>query len=1222
MESRGDGGGAGGVGGGAGSSSRFISQIFWPEHCLGLGGRRGYLIGWNTAAFKCLVVTLVTVDAETGLPTLDQTERALEILSSDPRCRTLNDFCSSEGAPPTVLGEWLPNGRDYYHDGGTASAAAEAAAARRQSANIWLTVGQKAGRPVLRSLYCCGCAYRTCCYVVFYRPCNPDVLEYLPTIKKNASVYDNPGGGGDDDEGDGGGGTDVDGEGNSGDQSPVPSSAEAGASGPDAAVAAAGHYPAGRGGVLTGGAASAFRVGDAEPGVGCDGDGAGSADHNPSYATLGNNLTGTSRNHPTNTGRGSRGSYQGTTTSNKTWASSSSTSAAAASKGDPVILRRSRIGHGTALVSPSAREGVNLSGVARDATGLLMGGGAGAGGEGAEDPTDLDLAIRQVSCSTTLERALRNILRDIVIADKRTARGSAAAATTYLDDGDDPIPPPEITGDDTPAWPSPVSAASLSATPRSETAAEKRQAAKERKGGREHGIQDTPAGTAASAATTAAAGAGGEESDAGGRAAGAKGSSTGEEEQQQEGGGRGGGGGGVQEAREAAGPSGRRSVSFATADQGSSSSSPPPPQPPLPFPPHSAGDTEVEEEEEEEEEEQQPLAATPAAPAPAEPSAPPSILRRNTDPENENSQRRCSGCHAEEVGGPSREGGSKGNRGAAEEEGGGFSRGKPPVFRRSRSESRGRSGGAGGRRSKMMEECDDSEKVGEGRYRSGGGPSGATGVGVNVGIAGRVVLDGCCLVLRVFSLAAFLVVRVLEAEIVWTPLANKPWRSPSDASLLCAHLLSRLKGALSLPFRLNKCWRERHQPAERRVEGLVGLSHWLFGLAADASLGIVACALLLRHTGAAARVARQALHLLHVDVLREELEWLNYFPAGFKLNLPLTHTLGSLTLIGMDAYSSIVGRLAEWEVATMKTIAVCAAGGGLTTALAVSHDVLRLLTLHTATAHTAFAALHNLHSSLLGSLWQLFRGRKRNVLRCRVDTCMYDACQLLLGTLVFTVLSFLTPTISVYYTFFCIVQAVAVGVQAVLMCMFVLINELPVYRFLLLLTSPGRLLSGFQLQVLDAALPTSASIAPSAAAAATGVRQRNGGGGSSSRLHATSAERGGEGGAIGPGQWESETNVVYFQLQRCRAPASALFQPYADRARRAARRYPPAAIVKSLISGKPFPDLGCRDFVRVRGASGLGGEDGGGGGAVDGDLAAGGGGGRGAELCVLSPVAV
>ena len=50
------------------------------------------------------------------------------------------------------------------------------------------------------------------------------------------------------------------------------------------------------------------------------------------------------------------------------------------------------------------------------------------------------------------------------------------------------------------------------------------------------------------------------------------------------------------------------------------------------------------------------------------------------------------------------------------------------------------------------------------------------------------------------------------------------------------------------------------------------------------------------------------------QVLREELEWLNYFPAGFKLNVPLTHTLGSLTLVGMDAYSSIVGELAQWEV--------------------------------------------------------------------------------------------------------------------------------------------------------------------------------------------------------------------------------------------------------------------------------------------------------------------
>ena len=68
-------------------------------------------------------------------------------------------------------------------------------------------------------------------------------------------------------------------------------------------------------------------------------------------------------------------------------------------------------------------------------------------------------------------------------------------------------------------------------------------------------------------------------------------------------------------------------------------------------------------------------------------------------------------------------------------------------------------------------------------------------------------------------------------------------------------------------------------------------------------------------------------------------------------------------------------------------------------------------------------------SSLLASLWRLFRGRKRNNLLCRVDSCGYDTSRLLLGTLVFTVLFFLTPTVAVYHTFFCIVHAVAVGVQ-------------------------------------------------------------------------------------------------------------------------------------------------------------------------------------------------
>lgn len=48
------------------------------------------------------------------------------------------------------------------------------------------------------------------------------------------------------------------------------------------------------------------------------------------------------------------------------------------------------------------------------------------------------------------------------------------------------------------------------------------------------------------------------------------------------------------------------------------------------------------------------------------------------------------------------------------------------------------------------------------------------GVGNNArSLPGRVLLDGCCLLLRVCSWVGFLVVGVLEAKIVWTPLGNE-----------------------------------------------------------------------------------------------------------------------------------------------------------------------------------------------------------------------------------------------------------------------------------------------------------------------------------------------------------------------------------------------------------------------------------------------------------------
>ena len=66
--------------------------------------------------------------------------------------------------------------------------------------------------------------------------------------------------------------------------------------------------------------------------------------------------------------------------------------------------------------------------------------------------------------------------------------------------------------------------------------------------------------------------------------------------------------------------------------------------------------------------------------------------------------------------------------------------------------------------------------------------------------------------------------------------------------------------------------------------------------------------------------------------------------------------------------------------------------------------------------------LYKLQTYALGSLWRLFRGKKWNVLRQRVDSAVYDADQLFVGTLLFTILLFLLPTVGLYYVVFAMVS--------------------------------------------------------------------------------------------------------------------------------------------------------------------------------------------------------
>ena len=72
--------------------------------------------------------------------------------------------------------------------------------------------------------------------------------------------------------------------------------------------------------------------------------------------------------------------------------------------------------------------------------------------------------------------------------------------------------------------------------------------------------------------------------------------------------------------------------------------------------------------------------------------------------------------------------------------------------------------------------------------------------------------------------------------------------------------------------------------------------------------------------------------------------------------------------------------------------------------------------------------------TVLSSLWRLFRGKKWNVLRKRVDSASFDVDQLFVGTLLFTVLLFLLPTVALYYVVFMGVRGARFCLQFVDIC--------------------------------------------------------------------------------------------------------------------------------------------------------------------------------------------
>ncbi|KAJ7479897.1 N-acetylglucosaminyl transferase component-domain-containing protein [Mycena latifolia] len=228
----------------------------------------------------------------------------------------------------------------------------------------------------------------------------------------------------------------------------------------------------------------------------------------------------------------------------------------------------------------------------------------------------------------------------------------------------------------------------------------------------------------------------------------------------------------------------------------------------------------------------------------------------------------------------------------------------------------------------------------------------------------------------------------------------------------------------------------------------------------DITIGVAFGSFLCENNIVLARMLNHLIEVFLIDWVCWVLRWLDSWPAGLKLNTELSrfysHTFSDLVAL----WGSVLHHGAPYLPAILYAFGILSASG-MTTAIALLSDLLALLTVHIYVCYFLSRALYARLLRTGGSLWNLFRGKRFNVLRNRTDAWAYDTDQLLFGTILFTLLAFLFPTVLAYYALFAMMRLGTILLNAGLETQLAFMNHFPLFALMLRAKDPWRLPGSF-----------------------------------------------------------------------------------------------------------------------------------------------------------------
>jgi hypothetical protein len=258
---------------------------------------------------------------------------------------------------------------------------------------------------------------------------------------------------------------------------------------------------------------------------------------------------------------------------------------------------------------------------------------------------------------------------------------------------------------------------------------------------------------------------------------------------------------------------------------------------------------------------------------------------------------------------------------------------------------------------------------------------------------------------------------------------------PWALDLLTQNRFERLQGIISLPTqpsplelpkriyspRVIACVQQKyyflHCLACQSQSSLIQCSV-LFRIIADALLGILLCGIIRWTQLLLAPSMQHVILYWGIDYIEEMFVWFKAWPAGLKLNKPYAQFLGELFVWFLRGWSFIaLSPLIQSSKYLVEMISGLSVVLGGSFAVCITLDWINVGFFHIYVLHLTMSRLFDWQVSVLSALFSLFWGKKRNPLRKRVDSGEFAVDQLLLGTILFTILLFLFPTTAIYRLF-------------------------------------------------------------------------------------------------------------------------------------------------------------------------------------------------------------